>query len=82
MPLSRKPKGKDLETFIAAGGSEPLEEKDKGEDKTVQSIKLRIPTDLLEDIDQLVAQRRPSPSRHQWILEALYEKVEREEEQK
>ena len=87
MPISRKPKErekeevKDVETFIAKGGSEPVEEKkEKGEDKTVQSLKLRIPTDLLEEIDQLVASRRPSPSRHQWILEALYEKVEKDGE--
>ncbi|MEA5537064.1 hypothetical protein [Crocosphaera sp. XPORK-15E] len=80
MPISRKPKERDLETFIAKGGSEPIEQKkDQGVEKTVQSLKLRIPTELLEEIDQLVASRRPSPSRHQWILEALYEKVEREE---
>ncbi|WP_107667099.1 hypothetical protein [Cyanothece sp. BG0011] len=82
MPISRKPKDKEIETFISKGGSEPVEEKkvDQGE-KTVQSLKLRIPTELLEEIDQLVASRRPSPSRHQWILEALYEKVEKEGEQ-
>ena len=81
MPVSRKPTEKDLETFIAKGGSEPVEtKKDKGEEKAVQSLKLRIPTELLEEIDQLVASRRPSPSRHQWILEALYEKVEKDGE--
>ncbi len=81
MPVSRKPKEKDLETFIAKGGSEPVEEKkEKEQEKTVQSLKLRIPTELLEEIDQLVASRRPSPSRHQWILEALYEKVEKDGE--
>lgn len=81
MPVSRKPKEKDLETFIAKGGSEPVEtKKEKEQDKTVQSLKLRIPTELLEEIDQLVASRRPSPSRHQWILEALYEKVEKDGE--
>ena len=81
MPVSRKPKEKDLETFIAKGGSEPVETKEKKEqEKTVQSLKLRIPTELLEEIDQLVASRRPSPSRHQWILEALYEKVEKDGE--
>ena len=81
MPISRKPKEKDLETFIAKGGSEPVEpKKEKEDEKTVQSLKLRIPTELLEEIDQLVASRRPSPSRHQWILEALYEKVEKDGE--
>lgn len=79
MAISRKPKENKVEEFIKGGGSEPVEEKkDQGKEKTIQSIKLRIPTDLLEEIDQLVAERKPSPSRHQWILEALYEKVERE----
>ncbi len=82
MPLSRTQKEWDLVTFIAKGGSDPVEpSKEKGEDKTVQSLKLRIPTELLEEIDQLVASRRPSPSRHQWILEALYEKVDGEKEE-
>ena len=81
MSISRKPKEKDLDTFIQAGGSDPVEEKkDLGEKTTIKSLKLRLPTDLLEEIDQLVSSRRPSPSRHQWILEALYEKVEKEQE--
>lgn len=89
MPVSRKPKvsvesDKNLEEFIQGGGSEPTgtarEEVARGEVKTVQPIKLRIPGDLLAEIDGLVAHRKPSPSRHQWILEALYEKVAREKD--
>ncbi len=88
MPVSRKPKDlevkdNNLEKFINKGGSEPdvqVPVENKKEDK-LQSVKLRVPTDLLEEIDHLVASRRPSPSRHQWILEALYEKVDREQEE-
>jgi hypothetical protein len=82
MPVSRKPKGteKDLEAFIQGGGSEPEQLQSESIEKKVQPIKLRIPADLLEEIDALVAGRKPSPSRHQWILEALYEKVERDKE--
>jgi hypothetical protein len=78
MSVSRKPKEKDIEKFIQGGGSEPTQNNKVISDvKKAQSIKLRIPMDLLEQIDGLVASRKPSPSRHQWILEALYEKVER-----
>lgn len=84
MPISRKPKrtvektGIDVEAFIQGGGKESVGEVKQNE-KPIQAIKLRIPGELLEEIDRLVAGRKPSPSRHQWILEALYEKVEREE---
>lgn len=86
MPVSRKPsstrrKTQDVEEFIQGGGSEPQEKaKPKAVAKpTVQPIKLRVPGDLLEEMDAAVNQRRPSPSRHQWILEAIYEKLEREQ---
>lgn len=84
MSVSRKPKmtvetSKDVEAFILGGGTEPVGEVKKRE-KPTQAIKLRIPGELLEQIDRMVDTRKPSPSRHQWILEALYEKVEREDE--
>ena len=41
-------------------------------------VKLRIEASLLERIDAEVNSRQPSPSRHQWILEAIYEKLDRE----
>ena len=41
-------------------------------------VKLRIEASLLEQIDADVNSRQPSPSRHQWILEAIYEKLDRE----
>ncbi len=78
MPVSRKPKEPNIEAFINQGGSEPDLPISYENRKLLQSLKLRIPTDLLEDIDRLVANRKPSPSRHQWILEALYEKVSRD----
>ena len=36
--------------------------------------------DLLERIDESVANRCPAPSRHQWILEAIYKKLDEEAE--
>jgi hypothetical protein len=79
MVVRRKPK--TIEEFIGAGGlpsqSEPKSVEEINE-KEIQSLKLRIPVELLKQVDLAVRKRRPSPSRHQWILEALYEKLERE----
>lgn len=44
----------------------------------IQPVKVRMPMDLLSEIDLHRARKRPKPSRHQFILEALYEKVSRE----
>ena len=41
-------------------------------------VKLRLPLSLLQRIDAAVESRKPSPSRHQWILEAIYEKLDRD----
>lgn len=81
MPIRRKPTGKekDLEAFIQGGIQEPSEVVSSEEVEEVKALKLRIPIDLLNSVDALVKQRKPSPSRHQWILEAIYEKVEREQ---
>jgi hypothetical protein len=39
---------------------------------------LRVPEDILAEVDLAVSHRRPAMSRHQWILEALLEKLDRE----
>ena len=73
------PKPKTVDQFIAGGGAlaavpEAITEKDAG----VQPVQLRLPTSLVKDIDAIVKNRRPSPSRHQWILEAIYAKLRNE----
>jgi hypothetical protein len=85
MVVRRKPKAADVEDFIQGGGTAPqvaetqvVVERSTKEGK-VQSLKMRIPAELLAQIDAAVASRRPAPSRHQWILEAIYEKVARDE---
>jgi hypothetical protein len=82
MAIARKPKPKTVDDFIEEGGSAPaatapVERKPARTEKAEQPVKLRIPAELLEQIDAVVAARRPSPSRHNWILEAIYEKLER-----
>jgi hypothetical protein len=60
------------------GQSEQLESPNAGSKPTVQNLKLRLPIEVLQEIDQTVARRRPRPSRHQWILEAIHEKLTRD----
>ncbi|MCY7283567.1 MAG: hypothetical protein LH679_08995, partial [Cyanobacteria bacterium CAN_BIN43] len=82
----RKPKPKTLDEFINEGGSAPIVEVAIAPavpalpSTAEQPVKLRVPADLLAQVDTAVKSRRPSPSRHQWILEAIYEKLERKEE--
>lgn len=86
MAVIRKPKVKSVDDFIQEGGTAPqvgttkpeIKEASEGE---VKGLKLRLPVDLLKRVDDAVATRRPAPSRHQWILEALYEKLDRELEE-
>jgi hypothetical protein len=44
----------------------------------VKGLKLRLTLEFLAEVDAAVKQRRPAPSRHQWILEAIYEKLARD----
>jgi hypothetical protein len=69
MAVIRKPKSVD--EFITAGSAV------ENSGVTVKPVQLRLSIDLLEQIDNEVSQRRPVPSRHQWILEAIYEKLQR-----
>lgn len=76
MTVTRKPQSVD--DFIAnsavaaesAARIEPIPD--------IQPVKLRMPVDLLSEVDEVRAKRKPRPSRHQYILEALYEKVRKE----
>lgn len=78
MAIARKPKSISVNDFILQGGTTPeVTSKPVGEEE-VKGLKLRIPADLLKRVDEAVASRRPAPNRHQWILEALYEKLDRE----
>ena len=89
MPVSRRPKARTEEEFINQANDditsdpkvisnlEPSKNQLDSE-SDIQPLKLRVPRDLVKDIDHLLSQRKPKISRHTWILEALYEKVERD----
>jgi hypothetical protein len=85
MAVRQKPKGitrkpKNVEDFIQEGGSVPQVATPQSEpdEADVKGLKLRLTVELLAEVDAAVKQRRPAPSRHQWILEAIYEKLERD----
>ncbi len=77
MALRKRPKPEETDQWIQAANVEDNKQSEESE-KEIQSVRVRVPVDLLEAIDQLVVIRQPKTSRHNWILEALYEKVKRE----
>ena len=85
MAIARKPKKNqqdksvDVDALINKGGSVA-----QLEAKTVQSsgekqVALRIPAAMLEELDELLQRRTIRIPRHTWILEAVAEKLERED---
>jgi hypothetical protein len=80
MVISRKPpKTKNLsinqvESLIQKGGSIAF----CSEKVSEKPVSLRIPSDMLEKIDFLIQNRPIKIPRHTWLLEALFEKIERE----
>ena len=86
MPVTRKPQTKDeaagdpsettIRTFIERGGSVSGEATGDIRTKLVQ---LRLVPELIARIDRTRGAERVPPSRHHWILEAILEKLERDE---
>lgn len=75
MPVRKRPTAPaNVHEFIHSASADSAES--NGE--SVVPVKLRVPAQLLSQVDSIVAKRRPIPSRHQWLLEAIYEKIERE----
>jgi hypothetical protein len=83
MVVKRRPV--NVEEFIQDVGSisqvavaEKKLQASRDNEEEVKGLKLRLPVDLLAEVDAAVKKRRPAPSRHQWILEAIYEKLSRD----
>ncbi len=80
MAIARKPtaerKAVDVEALINKGGSVPGTP-EKAE-RATSPVVLRVPTELLEQIDRAREGRKVKIPRHTWLLEALVEKLERE----
>jgi hypothetical protein len=86
MPVTRKPRPKEettgqpsetaIQAFIGRGGSVTGE---GAGDVRTKLVQLRLSPELIARIDTVLGTRRVPPSRHHWILEAIHEKLEREE---
>ena len=87
MAVSRKPKASsqepslssvDVDALINKGGSVPAKDATSSKSGGVTPVVVRVPTEILERINEAVQSRRIKMPRHTWILEALLEKLESE----
>lgn len=80
MAISSKPKGKqvDVDALINKGGSVPVKEAEQ-DTSTLIRLQLRLAPEMLTRIDNARNRWGAKPSRHFWILEAIAEKLKREE---
>ena len=62
-----------IERIIRKGGGVPT----TGNEET-RVVNLRAPVEVIAQVDQAVATRKPKISRHYWLLEAVLEKLARE----
>ena len=84
MAITRKPQATtsqsppvDVEALINRGGSSPRSAPPDTKPEIVP-IQLRLPADMLNQIDSAVKARPVRLPRHTWILEAIHEKLSRE----
>ncbi len=63
----------DIGRVIRKGGSVPKRSTDQP-----ALVQLRLPRQLVEQIDAALKSRPVPPSRHTWLLEAIHEKLKRE----
>ena len=67
-----------VEAFIGKGGG-VTKAPDKPE--AAKKLQLRLPVDIIQRIDAVRPKGITAPSRHDWFLQAMLEKLEREEGQ-
>ncbi len=81
MAISKKPSAKAvvsedaIKAIIEKGGSVAEAKPEAGK----KNLQLRLDADLIARIDEVRKNKAVPPSRHAWILEAIFEKLEREE---
>ena len=86
MAISRKPRpinaqSVDIEALINKGGTPSVTVSSKtaqGANKSVPVV-LRLPGDMIEQIDTVLKARPVRTPRHTWLLEAAHEKLIREQ---
>lgn len=89
MVITKKPtpqtiqnNGVDVDALINKGGSvalstsiQQVEAPSSEDEKKAQRVNLRLPSDWLKQIDDLLEARPVKISRHTWLLEAVIEKL-------
>lgn len=80
MSVTKKPSSpKSVEEFIHSSPTATTNQTELSKKESSRvPVQLRVPDNLLGQIDDAVAKRQPAPSRHQWILEAIYDKLGRD----
>jgi hypothetical protein len=82
MAISRKPKTSEkqvreqsINALINKGGSVA---ESNGKEAGGKAILIRIPVEALKKIDDIVSAKKIKTPRHTWLLEAVFEKLERD----
>ena len=65
-----------VEAFIGKGGGVTKNSATAGK---INRLQLRLPNDILRRIDAVRPKGLTAPSRHDWFLQAMLEKLERDE---
>ena len=82
MAITKKPKAAsqvDVEALILKGGSvAEVVPKTTAGGRKLASVVLRLPVDLMEQIEHSIRSRPVKIPRHTWLLEAVVEKLERD----
>lgn len=82
--------GVDIDALINKGGTVPKKEsvttnsEKSNEKKLLKSgkvpVQLRITPDILDEIDALISKRKIPIARHDWFMEAIGEKMSKEQQ--
>ena len=82
MALSKKLKKEEntttIESLILKGGTSGFEIQEPDNINDLKRVQLRISISELKQIDHLVSQRPGNLARHTWIMEAIAEKLKRD----
>ncbi len=87
MAIARKPKlsetqakEQNINTLINKGGSVAEDREDGGNTKQTgdKPILIRIPAEVVKKIDEIVSAKKIKTPRHTWLLEAVFEKLEKD----
>ena len=94
MAVTRKPKEVQIpqeplqedqafQQYLSKGGSSAKGQQDASQEAAPKDVKftLHIPGSLCQELDERRGARPLKISRHQWVLEAILEKIQRERRQ-